>query len=194
MRDTVVPWWWFVDGWALYERVRTKEQVHKIRIVSSPCEAVCKSPDKSKPGSTSHLTYSKSFRRAVFSGNWLHWYWQPELQEEVQLPLTNRPTLVHADIEILTKKRYQAQLSMLCCQKLPFSKWLQFIGRIFRLLPIIFPFVALSEGIPSSYRVYIWYGKTRMAALQSGEDHTMIDSVVWAQYINVTYTQTATSP
>jgi len=29
-----------------------------------------------------------------------------------------------------------------------------------------------------------------MAGLQSGEDRIMIDSVVWAQYINVTDTQT----
>jgi len=49
-------------------------------------------------------------------------------------------------------------------------------------------------GITTSYRVHIWYGKTRMAGLQSGEDSMMIDSVVWAQYINVTDTQTATSP
>jgi len=38
----------------------------------------------------------------------------------------------------------------------------------------------------SSYRVHIWYGKTRMTGLQSGEGRMMIDSVVWAQYINVT--------
>jgi len=42
--------------------------------------------------------------------------------------------------------------------------------------------------------VHIWYGKTRIAGLQSGEGSMMIDSVVWAQYINVTDTQTATSP
>jgi len=52
----------------------------------------------------------------------------------------------------------------------------------------------LSEGISSSCRVHIWSGKTRMAGLQSGEGRMMIDSVVWAQYINVTDTQTATSP
>jgi len=40
--------------------------------------------------------------------------------------------------------------------------------------------------ITSSYRVHIWYEKTRMAGLQSGEGRLMIDSVVWAQYINVT--------
>jgi len=33
-----------------------------------------------------------------------------------------------------------------------------------------------------------------MAELQSGEGRTMIDSVVWAQYVNVTNTQTATQP
>jgi len=33
-----------------------------------------------------------------------------------------------------------------------------------------------------------------MAGLQSGEGLMLIDSVVWAQYINVTDTQTATSP
>jgi len=49
-------------------------------------------------------------------------------------------------------------------------------------------------GIPSSCRVHIWYGKTRMVGLQSDEGRTMIDSVVWARYINVTDTQTATSP
>jgi len=30
------------------------------------------------------------------------------------------------------------------------------------------------RGIPSSYRVHIWYEKTRMAGLQSGEGHMMI--------------------
>jgi len=47
----------------------------------------------------------------------------------------------------------------------------------------------LNKGIPLSYRVHIWHGKTRMAGLQSGESRTMINSVVWAQYINVTDTQ-----
>jgi len=54
------------------------------------------------------------------------------------------------------------------------------------------PFDALSEGLPSSYRVHIWYGKTRMAGLQSRKGRMMIDSVVSAQHINVTDTQTAT--
>jgi len=49
-------------------------------------------------------------------------------------------------------------------------------------------FDALNEGIPFSYRVHIWCGKTRMAGLHSREGRMMIDSVVWAQYINVTDT------
>jgi len=49
-------------------------------------------------------------------------------------------------------------------------------------------------GISLSYRVHIWHGKTRMAGLQSGEGRMMIDSVIRAQYVNVTDTQTATLP
>jgi len=57
------------------------------------------------------------------------------------------------------------------------------------------PFDALNEGIPAmGYRVHIWYGITRMARLQPGEGQVMMDSVIQAQYINVTDTQTATSP
>jgi len=56
-------------------------------------------------------------------------------------------------------------------------------------LPTPLPFDALDEGT-----VHIWYEKTRTAGLQYGEGRMMIDSVVWAQHINVTDTQTATSP
>jgi len=58
--------------------------------------------------------------------------------------------------------------------------------KICNFLLTTFPFDTVSEEIPSSYRVHIWYGETRMAGLQSGEGLMMIDSVVWAQYINVT--------
>jgi len=68
--------------------------------------------------------------------------------------------------DLLDTKCYEAQLSMLCCQELPSSEWLRFIGRI---LPIPLPSDALSDGIYSSYLVHIWHGKTRMAVLQSGE-------------------------
>jgi len=56
------------------------------------------------------------------------------------------------------------------------------------------PFGSPNEGDPSSYQVHIWHEKTRMAGLQSGEGRMLIDSVVWAQCIYVTDTQTATSP
>jgi len=84
----------------------------------------------------------------------------------------------------------------LCCQELRSGECLRFIGRIFRLLLTLIPFDAFSEvdflELSGSYLVA--YKKTRMAGLQSGEGRMMIDSVVWAQYINVTDTQTATSP
>jgi len=48
------------------------------------------------------------------------------------------------------------------------------------------PLSQLTPSIPSSYRVHIWYGKTRTAGLQSGESRMMIDSVAWIQHISVT--------
>jgi len=50
------------------------------------------------------------------------------------------------------------------------------------------PFDAFSERDP--FELHVRYGRTRMAGLQSGVGRMMIDSVVWAQYINVTDTQT----
>jgi len=52
-------------------------------------------------------------------------------------------------------------------------------------LPVLHLMPSMRE-IPSSCRVHIWYGKIRMAGLQSVEGRMMINSVVWAQYINVT--------
>jgi len=40
--------------------------------------------------------------------------------------------------------------------------------------------------IPWSYLVHIRCRKTRMAGLQTGGGHVMIDSVVWAQYVYMT--------
>jgi len=28
------------------------------------------------------MTYNKSLQKQVFSGNWLHWYWQPNDNQE----------------------------------------------------------------------------------------------------------------
>jgi len=68
----------------------------------------------------------------------------------------------------------------------PEGKSWQHIGSIFQHIP----FNAFSEVIPLSYWVHIWYGKTKMAGLQCDEGRMMINSVVWAQYINVTDTHT----
>jgi len=60
-------------------------------------------------------------------------------------------------------------------------------------------YLPLSHFTPSMrkylyYQFHIWYEKTRMAGLQSGEGRMMIDSVVWAQYVNVTDRQTHRQP
>jgi len=66
---------------------------------------------------------------------------------------------------------------MLCCQAL--NSILTYFCHLMNSM----------RGITSGYQVHIWYGKTRMAGLQSGEGRVMINSVVWAQHINVTDTQ-----
>jgi len=43
------------------------------------------------------------------------------------------------------------------------------------------------KGCPRAIGFIFGTTKTRMAGLQSGEARMMIESVVWAQYINVTY-------
>jgi len=80
-----------------------------------------------------------------------------------------------------------------CCDSQSFTRG-QLFGLIFRLLPTPQPIWRPQWRISSSYLVHSWYGKTRMAGLQSCKRCTMIDSVVWVQYINVTDTQTATLP
>jgi len=102
--------------------------------------------------------------------------------QEAQLSLTNRPTLVHADAKTCSTHRSCPLVNG--CDLL--DEFFDFYLPFFHMMPSM-------RGIPSSYRVHIWYEKTRMAGLQSGEGRIMIDSVVWAQYINVTDTQTATS-
>jgi len=71
---------------------------------------------------------------------------------------------------------------VMCCQELPSGEWLRFTSHIFQLLtaPSRCP---QCTGSPRAIRFIF---KSRMAALQSGEGCMMIDSVVWAQYINVT--------
>jgi len=65
------------------------------------------------------------------------------------------------------------------------------------VMHVVFPALrtyAIPFDALSSYLAHIWCEKTRMAGLQSEESRMMIDSVVWAQYINVTDTQTAIQP
>jgi len=93
---------------------------------------------------------------------------------QAQLSLTNRPTIVH---------------TMLCCQELPSVELLQFIGRIFRLLPTPLPFDALSEGgaleLSGAYlvqenkygRVTMWWrshddGLSRLGTIHQRDRHT----------------------
>jgi len=56
-------------------------------------------------------------------------------------------------------------------------------------LPIFHLFSAV-RVIPSSCWFHVWYWEIRTTGLQSSEGRMMIDSVVWAQYINVTDRQT----
>jgi len=114
------------------------------------------------------FSFFKHYFRLTLTANKVVQY-----SQQLQLSLTNRPTLVQADVP------YAVNLS---------GKWLQFIGRIFRLLPTLLP----CDAVKSPEAI----GKARTAGLQSGKGGMMIDSVVWVQYISVTDThrQTATSP
>jgi len=94
---------------------------------------------------------------------------QMVVKQEAQLWLTNRPTLVLADVKISLTQRYEAQLCMRCCQELPSGEWLRFSVRIFYFYLPRSHLTPSWRGIPSSYRVHIWYGKTRMSGLQSVE-------------------------
>jgi len=80
--------------------------------------------------------------------------------------------------------------SMLCCKELPSSEWLQFIYLFFSTSTDPFPIWCPQWGDPFELSGSCRCGKTRMTGLQSGEGRMMIDSVVWAQYINMTVTQT----
>jgi len=57
--------------------------------------------------------------------------------------------------------------AMLCCQDL-LACFSDFYLPLSHLTPSM-------KVIPSSYPVHIWYDNTRMAGLQSGEGHMMID-------------------
>jgi len=122
----------------------------------------------STPGRTSihpaffaQFTGSQTDRRRIISHN------SPLLISYIQCSLEN-------------KKLGYCWHTARCCP----GEWLCFIGRILRLLPTLSHTTPSVRRIPSSYPVHIWCGKTRMAGLQSREGCMMIDSIVWAQYIN----------
>jgi len=76
----------------------------------------------------------------------------------------------------LTWHLQEAQLSLTCHQKPPR------IGSIFWIL-LITPLPFDAPPMRGSCRAigFMWYRKTRMAGLQSGEGRVTIDSVVWAR-------------
>jgi len=91
--------------------------------------------------------------------------------------LTNHPTLVHVDVP--------------CCavRSCPVVNDNDSLAGFSDVYPPL-PFDAFNEGDLLELSGLFWCGKTRMAGLQSGKGLMMIDSVVWAQYINVTDRQT----
>jgi len=80
-----------------------------------------------------------------------------------QLSLKNCPMLVHTSVSAV-KSCPQVSDSKI------FARFPNFYLSLSHLTPSM-------NGIPSSYRVHIWYGKTRMAGLESADE---------AQYIDVT--------
>jgi len=88
------------------------------------------------------------------------------------MSLTNRLTLVHADIPCWAVKSCSLVNG---CDLL--AGFCDFYLPLFHLTPSV-------RGSPRA----TWYEKTRTAGLQSRGSRMMIDSVVWAQCINVTET------
>jgi len=96
--------------------------------------------------------------------------------QEVQLLLTNprhlcMPKLRSPWHKMLQSSAFHAVLSSaaLCWMTAILAEFCEFYLPIPHLTPSL-------RGIPSSYQVHIWSGKTRMAGLQSGEGRIMIDS------------------
>jgi len=143
-----------------------------------------------------------SWRSAISSLRTFTFYFQPPIASIAWRPAAMQPSsqslshFICLSLSLETKssaiadKEHDADArrrSMLCYQELPSCDLLAGFSDFYLHLSHLTPSM---RGIPSSYRVHIWYGKPRMAGLQSGEGRMMID-LVWAQYINVTDTQTA---
>jgi len=113
-------------------------------------------------------------------------------EQEAHLSLTDRPALVHTDVKIFLTQN-ATKHSFPCCavKSCPLVNDCDLLAGFFEFyLPLSHLTPSVRE-IPLSYRIHIWYGKTRMAGLQSGEGHMMMNSVIWVQYINVTDTDTS---
>jgi len=115
---------------------------------------------------------------------------QTRYRQEAHLSLTKGQMLVH----LLDTKCYEARDFHDVVSRAAVWWMTAFYWPDFPTFTYPSPVWLSMIGFPSSYRVHIWYGKTRMAGLQSGEGCKMIDSVIWAKYINMTDTRTATSP
>jgi len=114
--------------------------------------------------------------------------WSQTKKQEAQLSPAKRPTLVHADVKIwylLDTQRYKAQPPMLCCLGYPPANDCNLLAE-FSDFYLPSPTWRRTE-LTGSYLV-----QEKLEWLVEGR--TIIDSVVSAQYINVTDTQTATSP
>jgi len=100
-----------------------------------------------------------------------------QYKQEALLSLRNRPTFMHADVKIYSTQN-ATKHSFPCCavENCPLvndSDLLAWFCDIYLPLSHLTPSV---RAIPSSYRIRIWCGKTRMAGLKSGDGRKTIDS------------------
>jgi len=110
-------------------------------------------------------------------------------KQEAQRSLTNRSTLVHADVKIsLTQNAMKHSFPCCAVKSCPLVNDCDLLAKF---SDFYLPLSHLTPSMSSSCRVHIWYDKTRMAH-KYGEGRIMIDSIVWAQYVNATDTQTQT--
>jgi len=111
-------------------------------------------------------------------------------KQEVQLSMTHRPTLMHASVKIFLIQNAMKH-SFLCCAvkscllAIYWPNFLTFIYPSFIWRP-------KWAGSPRAIEFISGVGKLEWFELQSRESCITIDSVILAQYINVT--DTATSP
>jgi len=98
------------------------------------------------------------------------------LIHEAQPSLTNHPTIVHADVKT-SPTQNATKYSFPCCavKSCPLVNDCDLLAGF---SDFYLPLTQLMPSLPSSYRVYICYGKTRMTGLQSSEVRLIINPVV----------------